>query len=155
MGLNWTIKGITFPHISNLACITNFNCVKIRRNQTLNCLRWLCGRTGIRASSSSGSLVDVLAVSRNRKTDMACSSPRPLQDVHRSVLLVSSSLWTLLKFKSTVLPAWAIISQQINKLGLESISSQYIFCRLGSTASFRNENTKRIPDRFPLFPLVK
>lgn len=32
---------------------------------------------------------------------------------------------------------------------------QYIFCRLGSTASLRKENTRRIPDLFPLLPLVK
>lgn len=82
---------------------------------------------------------------------MACSSPRLLQEVHWSSLF-----WTLLKFKSTVLPAWATISQHMNKLGLDAeFMSQYIFCRLGSTASFRNENTKRIPDRFPRFPFVK
>lgn len=34
-------------------------------------------------------------------------------------------------------------------------SLQYIFCRLGSTASFRKENTRRIPDLFPRLPLVK
>lgn len=86
---------------------------------------------------------------------MACSSPHLQQEVHWSILFVSSTLDTLLKFKSTVLPAWATVSQH-NKLGHDAESmSQYIFCRLGSTASFRNENTKRIPDRLPLFPLVK
>lgn len=32
---------------------------------------------------------------------------------------------------------------------------QYIFCRLGNTASLRNEKIRRIPDLLPLFPLVK
>lgn len=72
----------------------------------------------------------------------------------RGFILVPST-----KQISIVLPASLSSSSTVNiqktHLHPRVRAAQYIFCRLGSTASLRKENTRRIPDLFPLLPLVK
>lgn len=115
----------------------------------------------------------LLAVSTDRQknkreTDVACvnSSNRKLCSLVRPLGVLFSHFGHCFSIQSrpdsdfsVVFPATppptptTPFDQTLTTPGAEP--PQYIFCRLGSTASLRKENTRRIPDLFPLLPLVK
>lgn len=117
---------------------------------------------------------------RQRETNVACVNSSGLVQqealfcslVHPLCVCSSSNFghcFVLIPTRKTnfsvVLPASHVNLQHIHKLTNPRrprlhppprvLAPQYIFCRLGSTASLRKENTRRIPDLFPRLPLVK
>lgn len=103
---------------------------------------------------------------RQKETNAACvnSSSTEICPLHWSVFLHLSLCFVLVpstNYFFTVLPASHERTHILththpnNKAALRVRGPQYIFCRLGSTASFKKEKTRRMPDRFPLLPLVK